>query len=204
MKKRNELVILEELKLKPPKAHWSAQHKSGQTPNESELKKIDNIYFYKNPTYQTVTYWKIFKSGKIVQVNQYGEVIFSGDDGYVKFTPSKASLKKFNTKVMIFKDQIEDNISWWVKDKNNKFIQVNTKDNNGEGISFWINSWIRDEAIKLVSLEVRNLKKNLNDYKHEQLEELVIEKEKEIKKKYTWKMIKGLALTSMGLNFLNF
>ena len=32
----------------------------------------------------------------------------------------------------------------------------------------------------------------------------VIKAVEEIKKKYRWKVIKGVALTSMGLNFLNF
>lgn len=204
MKKKNELVILEELKLKPPKIRWSCQYEPDQTPHETELKKIDNIYFYKNPTYKNVTYWKIFKSGKIVQVNQFGEVIFSSDKDYVNSTPSKTSLKKFETKVMIYKDLVDDLISWWVKDKDGRLIQVNTKDDKSGGVSFWINSWIRDEAIKLMSLEARNMKKNLTEYEHKQLEELVLEKEKEIKKKYRWKVIKGVALTSMGLNFLNF
>ena len=40
--------------------------------------------------------------------------------------------------------------------------------------------------------------KNLTEYEHKQLEELVLEKEKEIKKKYRWKVIKGVALKVWG------
>ena len=61
---------------------------------------------------------------------------------------------------MIYKDLVDDLISWWVKDKDGRLIQVNTKDDESGGVSFWINSWIRDEAIKLMSLEARSMKKS--------------------------------------------
>ena len=47
MKKRNELVILEELKLKPPKIRWSCQYEPEQTPHETELKKLIIYIFIK-------------------------------------------------------------------------------------------------------------------------------------------------------------
>jgi len=201
--KKNELVIFEELKLKAPYSKWSSRYAPDKTPHEEDLKKLKDLYYYKNPTSQTVTYWKIFKSGKIVQVNQFGEVIFSSEKEYEKFTPSKISLKKFRTNTMIYKDLYSNMVSWWVKNKKGKLIRVNLKEEGG-GVNFWVQSWIRDEAIKEVRLEIENMKKKAYEYKKEELENLIFEKEKKIKKKYTWRVLKGIVLTSMGLNFLNF
>ena len=57
-------------------------------------------------------------------------MIFSSDKDYVNLPPKVT--KKFETKVMIYKDLVDDLISWWVKDKDGRLIQVNTKDDESE------------------------------------------------------------------------
>ena len=136
-------------------------------------------------------------------MNQYGELILSGNEDCINYTPEKSSLKKHKSKIYTYQDPHTELLSWWVKNKEGKLIRVNIKEDGG-GVNFWIQSWIRDEAIKEVRLEIENMKKKAFEYKKEELEKLILDKEKKIKKKYTWKILKGIALTTMGLNFLNF
>ena len=86
IKNRNSLVIFEELKLKKP-------IKLRKDPNRNELKKIDNIYYYYNEKLKKNTYWQKNPVGRIVQVNQFGELVYSGNAVYQKNIPKKPSLK---------------------------------------------------------------------------------------------------------------
>ena len=49
--------------------------------------------------------------------------------------------------------------SLWTKDENNKLQQVNPEDDLG--VHFSIKSWLRNQAIDIVSLEIRSMKKKL-------------------------------------------
>ena len=201
--KKNELVIFEELKLKTPQSQWSSEHPVSSTPKEKDLKSI-KLFEYFSKKFNKKTLWKIAKSGRLLQVNEYGEVVFSSDEECINYTPEKSSLKKYNSKILIYQDpHINELVSYWVKNTEGKIIRVNIKEKS-ERLNFWIQSWIRDEAIKEVRLEIENMKKKAYEYKKEDLENLIFEKEKKIKKKYTWRVLKGIVLTSMGLNFLNF
>ena len=117
---RNSLVIFEELKLKKPTNLREA-------PNKDELKKIDNIFYDTKNKHSKQTYWIKVKSGNIYQVNQYGELIYSGDAEYQKKIPHKSELKRFRTKVFKHKD-ITDDLTYWIEDKYGCLCQVNHKD----------------------------------------------------------------------------
>ena len=147
------------------------------------LFRSDYIYYYFNEKFKKNTYWIITKSGRISQVNEYGEPVFSGNDEYQKNIPKKSTLKKFKTDVRIFRDKhIRDLISWWVKDKNGELIQVNTKDEE-VGVEFKIKSWLRNEAIDVVGLEIRSMKKKAYEYSEDELEKMIIEQENIIDRK---------------------
>ena len=101
--KRNELAIFEELRLKIPTSLRTL------APEKSELKKIDNIFYYYNKKFKKNTYWQKNPTGRIVQVNQYGELVFSSNDEYQRNTPKKSLLKKYKTDVRFHRDEyIED------------------------------------------------------------------------------------------------
>ena len=204
-KQRNELSIFEDFRLKPTKdIFWSSEDPAEAKPREDDLKKIDYIYYYFNEKFKKNTYWIITKSGRISQVNEYGEPVFSGNDEYQKNIPKKSTLKKFKTDVRIFIDKhIRDLISWWVKDKNGELIQVNTKDEE-VGVEFKIKSWLRNEAIDVVGLEIRSMKKKAYEYSEDELEKMIIEQENIIIKKKGWKAVRMVALSSLGLGFLPF
>ena len=204
-KQRNELSIFEDFRLKPAKdIFWSSEDPAEAKPREDDLKKIDYIYYYFNEKFKKNTYWIITKSGRISQVNEYGEPVFSSNDEYQKNIPKKSTLKKFKTDVRIFRDKhIRDLISWWVKDKNGELIQVNTKDEE-VGVEFKIKSWLRNEAIDVVGLEIRSMKKKAYEYSEDELEKMIIEQENIIIKKKGWKAVRMVALSSLGLGFLPF
>ena len=203
IKKRNELSIFEELRLKPPKETFqSTDYPSRTTPREEDLKKL-KILCELDKDGNPLTLWQINKQKRLVQVNEYGELIFSGDERYKKKIPKITSLKKLKTKVKIFRDKNMPNelFSWWVKDENNNLIQVNAKDD--EGIKFSIKSWLRNKAIEVVGLEIRSMKKKAYEYTKEELEKMIEVEEKKIITKKGWQGVR-LAAATMGLGFLPF
>jgi len=205
MKKRNELAIFEEFRLKPAKdIFWSSEKGAEDKPREDDLKKIDYIYYYFNTKFKKNTFWIITKSGRISQVNEYGEPVFSGNDEYQKNIPKKSTLKKFKTDVRIFRDKhIRDLISWWVKDKNGELIQVNTKDEE-IGVEFKIKSWLRNEAIGAVGLEINSMKKKAYEYSKDELMRMIEAEENKIIEKGGWKAVRIAALSTLGLGWLPF
>ena len=79
-KQRNELSIFEDFRLKPAKdIFWSSEDPPEAKPGEGDLKKIDYIYYYFNEKFKKNTYWIITKSGRISQVNEYGEPVYPDD-----------------------------------------------------------------------------------------------------------------------------
>ena len=194
--KRNELAIFEELRLKSPTSL------SNKAPKKSDLKKID-IFKYYNLKFKKNTYWQKNPTGRIVQVNQYGELVFSSNDEYQRNTPKKSLLKKYKTDVRFHRDEhIEDSVTWWAEDKNGELVQVNIKKED-VGIEFKIKSWLRNKAIDAVGLEIRNMKKKAYEYSKEKLEEMIKEEEKKIIKKKGWFGIRAAAAL-LGVGYLPF
>ena len=188
--KRNELAIFEELRLKIP---TSLRNKF---PEKGKLKKINNIFYYYNDKLKQNTYWQKNPAGKFVQVNQYGELVFSGNDAYQRNKPKKSSLNKYKTDIMVHTERLEaikyDRITWWAKDKNEELVQVNIKKED-VGIEFKIKSWLRNKAIDAVGLEIRKMKKKAYEYSKEKLEKMIKEEEKKVIKKKGWIAIRAAA-----------
>jgi len=193
--KRNELAIFEELRLKSPTSL------SNKAPKKSDLKKID-IFKYYNLKFKKNTYWQKNPTGRIVQVNQYGELVFSSNDEYQRNTPKKFLLRKYKTDVRFHRDEyIKDYVTWWTEDKNGELVQVNIKKED-VGIKFKIKSWLRDEAINHVGLEIRSLKSKAYKYSKEELLEMIEEEEGKIMRKHGWKWAKRAAMIYFGVGFL--
>ena len=193
--KRNELAIFEELRLKSPTSL------SNKAPKKSDLKKID-IFKYYNLKFKKNTYWQKNPTGRIVQVNQYGELVFSSNDEYQRNTPKKFLLRKYKTDVRFHRDEyIKDYVTWWTEDKNGELVQVNIKKEDVD-IKFKIKSWLRDEAINHVGLEIRSLKSKAYKYSKEELLEMIEEEEGKIMRKHGWKWAKRAAMIYFGVGFL--
>ena len=135
-------------------------------------------------------------------MNQYGELVFSSNDEYQRNTPKKYLLKKYKTDVRFHRDEhIEDHVTWWAEDKNGELVQVNIKKGD-VGIEFKIKSWLRDEAINHVGLEIRSLKSKAYKYSKEELLEMIEEEEGKIMRKQGWKWAKRAAMIYFGVGFL--
>ena len=195
--KRNELAIFEELRLKSPTSL------SNKAPKKSDLKKID-IFKYYNLKFKKNTYWQKNPTGRIVQVNQYGELVFSSNDEYQRNTPKKFLLRKYKTDVRFHRDEyIKDYVTWWTEDKNGELVQVNIKKED-VGIEFKIKSWLRNKAIDAVGLEIRKMKKKAYEYPKKKLEKMIEEEENKMIKKGGWKALRVAALSTLGLGWLPF
>ena len=199
--KRNELSIFEELRLTIP----TDLRKS---PKKTELKKIVDIYYHYNEKLKKNTYWQKNPTGRIVQVNVYEELIFSGDNDYQKNEPDKSYLKKYKTNIMFHVEPFEEEelsrkITWWVEDKNGELIQVNIKEED-TGIEFKIKSWLRNKAIDAVGLEIRSMKKKAYEYSKDELMDMIKKEESKLIKKGGWKAVRMAALSTLGLSWLPF
>jgi len=194
--KRNEIAIFEELRLKIP---TSLRNKA---PEEHDLEKIDNIYYYYNEKFKKNTYWQKNPAGRIVQVNEYGELVYSSNAEYQKNIPKKSSLKKYKTNILVHVDQhIEDYITWWAPNKNGELVQVNIKKED-VSVEFKIKSWLRNEAINIVSHEIRSMKNKAYKYSKEELMELIEKEENKIIKKQGWKWVKRAAMLYFGVGII--
>ena len=197
-KKRNELSIFEELKLKPDGV-------SDKPPEKNKLLEIDDIYFYYNTKLKKNTYWILTESG-LKQVNEYQVGLDDDDENYQFNVPKESSLKKYKTDVKVHieeKREDMDYVTWWVEDKNGKLIQVNTTKEGEGGIEFKIKSWLRDKAIGAVGLEIRSMKKKAYEYSKDELMSMIEIEEKKIITKKGWQGGR-LAAAAMGLGFLPF
>ena len=61
-----------------------------------------------------------------------------------------------------------------------------------------LKSWLRNQAIDTVSLEIRSMKKKAYEYSSKQLEKMIIDEEDKIIKKKGWKGIKIAAALMIG------
>jgi len=197
-KKRNELSIFEELRLKPP---TNARTKE-QYPRENSLHKL-NVFCKLDKNNNPLSWWKKRPNGELMQVNEFGEMIFSSDERYEKIIPQEKSLKKNQSKILVTVNKYKIPVTYWVKDKSGELIQLNLKEEE-KGVEFKIKSWLRDKAIDAVGLEIRSMKKKAYEYSKEELMNMIEEEEDKLVKKGGWKALKVAALSSLGLSWLPF
>ena len=197
-KKRNELSIFEELRLKPPTNARTKEH----YPRENSLHKL-NVLCKVDKKNNPLSWWKKRPNGKLMQVNEFGEMIFSSDERYEKIIPQEKSLKKNQSKILVTLNKYKIPVTYWVKDKKGELFQLNLKEEE-KGVEFKIKSWLRDKAIDAVGLEIRSMKKKTYEYSKEELMNMIEEEEDKLVKKGGWKALKVAALSSLGLSWLPF
>ena len=197
-KKRNELSIFEELRLKPPTNARTKEH----YPRENSLHKL-NVFCKLDKNNNPLSWWKKRPNGELMQVNEFGEMIFSSDERYEKIIPQEKSLKKNQSKILVTVNKYKIPVTYWVKDKSGELIQLNLKEEE-KGVEFKIKSWLRDKAIDAVGLEIRSMKKKAYEYSKEELMNMIEEEEDKLVKKGGWKALKVAALSSLGLSWLPF
>lgn len=199
VKKRNELSIFEELRLKPDDVR-------DKPPKKNKLLEIDDIYFYYNGKLKKNTYWISTDSGW-KQVNEYQVGLDDDDEDYQFNVPKESSLKKYITDVKVHieeKGKDMDYVTWWVEDKNGELIQVNTTKEGEGGIEFKIKSWLRNKAIDAVGLEIRSMKKKAYEYSKDELVKMIEIEENKMIEKGGWKALRMAAYSALGLPFLGF
>ena len=81
MKKKNELAVFEEFRLKP-------EDFRDQPPKKKDLKKIDDVYFYYNTKFKKNTYW-ILTEPEYSQVDEYRATVDSDHEDYQLNIPKK-------------------------------------------------------------------------------------------------------------------
>ena len=138
-----------------------------------------------------------YVDGRLVQVNQFGEPIFFGERGFEKEMPIETSLKTNKSKILVTINKYNFPTSWWTKDKDGGLVQINIKDEDPD-IMLPLKSWLRNQAIDTVSLEIRSMKKKAYEYSSKQLEKMIIDEEDKIIKKKGWKGIKIAAALMIG------
>ena len=195
-KKRNELSIFEELRLKPDGV-------APKIPNKKDLEPIEDLYFYYNKLLKKNTYWK-FMDSELVQVNQYGVRLDEVDKDYQDEIPNTSNLREYKTDVKIFVEEERDDIlicTWWKENEHGQLTQVNLEE---EGIKFKMQSMLRDKAIEVVSFEIRSMKKKAYEYSTEELLEMIKAEERKLIKKGVMKSIRISVMSLLGLSWLPF
>lgn len=198
VKKRNELSIFEELRLKPDDFQ-------SEVPKIEDLEEIDDVYYYYNKKLKKNTYW-VLTEPKYTQVNEFRQSIETDDENYQLNVPKKNSLKQFKTDVKVhIEEETEETFvcTWWKENENGKLIQVN-RTNETESIKFKLKSWLRNKAIDVVSLEIRTMKKKAYEYSSDELEKMIKEEEDKIKEKGAFKALRIAAFSTLGLGWLPF
>ena len=197
IKKRNELSIFNDFRIKPPTTSINVE----DYPKKEDLHSL-KLLSKVDKNNNTTSWWKKNIDGKLVQVNQLGEVVFSGDKDYLKEIPIESSLKKNQSKILVTINKYEAPISWWVKNLDGDLIQINIKDKDPDTM-LRLKSLLRNQAIDIVGLEIRSMKKKAYEYSKNELERMIKEEEKKIIKKKGWMGLRILAAT-MGIGFVPF
>ena len=198
MKKKNELVIFEQFRLKPPTNARSREH----YPKEYSLHKL-NVLCKVDKKNNPISWWKKRPNGEFMQVNEFGEMIFSSDKRYEKTIPKSKNLKKNKSKILVTVNKYNMPVTYWVKDNEGDLIQVNLKEED-VGVEMKIKSWLRDKAIGAVSLEISSMKKKAYEYSKDELMRMIEAEENKAIKKGGWKAVRIAALSALGLPFLGF
>jgi len=199
VKKRNELSIFEELRLKPNDFQT-------EVTKIEDIEKNDDVYYYYNKKLKKNTYWILTDSGW-KQVNEYKVGLDDDDEDYQFNAPKESILKKYKTDVKVYieeKGKDMDYVTWWVEDKNGELIQVNTTKEGEGGIEFKIKSWLRNKAIDAVGLEIRSMKKKAYEYSKDELVKMIEIEENKMIEKGGWKALRMAAYSALGLPFLGF
>ena len=197
-KNRNELSIFEELRLKPSTNARSPEH----YPREYSLHKL-NVLCKVDKKNNPISWWKKRPNGEFMQVNEFGEMIFSSDKRYEKTIPKSKNLKKNKSKILVTVNKYNMPVTYWVKDNEGDLIQVNLKEED-VGVEMKIKSWLRDKAIGAVSLEISSMKKKAYEYSEDELMKMIEAEENKAIKKGGWKAVRIAALSALGLPFLGF
>ena len=197
-KNRNELSIFEELRLKPSTNARSPEH----YPREYSLHKL-NVLCKVDKKNNPISWWKKRPNGEFMQVNEFGEMIFSSDKRYEKTIPKSKNLKKNKSKILVTVNKYNMPVTYWVKDNEGDLIQVNLKEED-VGVEMKIKSWLRDKAIGAVSLEISSMKKKAYEYSKDELMTMIEAEENKAIKKGGWKAVRIAALSALGLPFLGF
>ena len=197
-KKRNKLAIFEELRLKPSTNARSPEH----YPREYSLHKL-NVLCKVDKKNNPISWWKKRPNGEFMQVNEFGEMIFSSDKRYEKTIPKSKNLKKNKSKILVTVNKYNMPVTYWVKDNEGDLIQVNLKEED-VGVEMKIKSWLRDKAIGAVSLEISSMKKKAYEYSKDELMRMIEAEENKAIKKGGWKAVRIAALSALGLPFLGF
>ena len=196
--KRNELSIFEELRLKPSTNARSPEH----YPREYSLHKL-NVLCKVDKKNNPISWWKKRPNGEFMQVNEFGEMIFSSDKRYEKVIPKSENLKKNKSKILVTVNKYNMPITYWVKDNEGDLIQVNLKEED-VGVEMKIKSWLRNKAIDAVGLEIRSMKKKAYEYSKDELMRMIEAEENKVIKKGGWKAVRVAALSTLGLGWLPF
>ena len=138
-----------------------------------------------------------------MQVNEFGEMIFSSDKRYEKVIPKSENLKKNKSKILVTVNKYNMPITYWVKDNEGDLIQVNLKEED-VGVEMKIKSWLRNKAIDAVGLEIRSMKKKAYEYSKDELMDMIEKEESKLIKKGGWKAVRMAALSTLGLSWLPF
>jgi hypothetical protein len=197
IKKRNELSIFNDFRLKQP----TTAIKIENYPNDKSLHSL-NLLSKLDKENNVTSWWKKKIDGNLMQVNRLGEPILSGDKNFEKEIPLETSLKQNKSEMFVTINKYNFPTSWWTKNKNGELIQINIKSKDPETM-LPLKSWLRNQAIDIVSLEIRTMKKKAYEYSSKQLEKMIIDEEDKIIKKKGWLGIRILAAT-MGLGYIPF
>ena len=197
-KNRNELSIFEELRLKPSTNARSPEH----YPREYSLHKL-NVLCKVDKKNNPISWWKKRPNGEFMQVNEFGEMIFSSDKRYEKTIPKSKNLKKYKSKILVTVNKYNMPVTYWVKDNEGDLIQVNLKEED-VGVEMKIKSWLRAKAIGAVSLEISSMKKKAYEYSKDELMKMIEAEENKAIKKGGWKAVRIAAHSALGLPFLGF
>ena len=190
MKKRNELAIFEEFRFK-------SKVKSKIVKAPKTLEKLI-LFCEVDKNKKPIKYYRKEKDETFVEVDEFGLYKSSTKQ------PTKR-LYGIDTNFHIMRNKFKVPVQWWIKEGNDQFklIKSNIKEEEEfDGIDFKIKSYVRDEAIKELSLEMKKMKKKAYEYKTEELKKLIEEKESKIIKDYGWKGIRNAVLASLGLGFI--
>ena len=72
-------------------------------------------------------------------------------------------LKTNKSKILVTINKYNFPTSWWTKDKDGGLVKINIKDEDPD-IMLPLKSWLRNQAIDTVSLEIRSMKKKAYEY----------------------------------------
>ena len=227
MKKKNELVVFEQFRIKPPKKITSPA-----TTKKYKLEKLD-LFSAKNKITGVISLWRKRTNDRLDQVDEFGQHIYATYDS-AEPRPNKSSLKKYNSNLLAAFNKYGWPCFVWKVNNDNSLVQIDnfgkkitqkdkilklSKDKKGDffatasfeeiskdddSIELTVKSWLRDKAIDAVGLEIRSMKKKAYEYSEDELLRMIESEEKKIIKKKGWKAVRVAAFSALGLPFLGF